>query len=162
MEADELLKQLKARLPEELRGKIGAFECFGNRSNKIKVHVEPPYAVEISLLFKQVLMDEANLYKERKLWTKVEKDAKEHFRYEKVGKAKAFLNVKTKSKNAESYAKCSYNPYWLLTCHTGDDVVEMGLADEMGEITRNDANTQAAFQLTAEAINREFWAHKRP
>ena len=70
-----------------------------------------------------------------KLWTSVQKSPSDQERFVKVGKARAFLDAKTKALKAESYAKCSYEPYWVLSCHSDKNAVEMGTFDAKGDIT---------------------------
>ena len=115
LEAEELMEKLKKKVPESLREKIGEIECFGSRCNKIKVHIQPPFAVEIALIFKEALEDESLFYNGRRLWTSVQKQPSEQAKFQKVGKARAFLDAKTKAVQAESYAKCSYEPCWVLS-----------------------------------------------
>ena len=78
-----------------------------------------------------------------------------------MGKARAFLDAKTKAVQAESYAKCSYEPYWVLSCHNADKEVVMGEADAKGDIIWNECNVQAAFGLDVASMNRELRSHKR-
>ena len=140
---------------------MGQLECFGSRSNKIKVHIEPPYAVEVSLIFKEALEDEQSFFNGTKLWTSVQKEPAEQEQNVKVGKARTFLDAKTKACNEKSEAAFSYQPFWVLTCHRADTVVEMGTIDAKGDVHWNEVNTQAAFGLDGDSMNKEMRAHKR-
>ncbi|CAK0900852.1 unnamed protein product, partial [Prorocentrum cordatum] len=156
LEAEEFLSRLKEKLPQSLQEKVGDFECFGSKSNKIKVHVQHPYAVEISLIFKDFLQDEDFKYKGRSLWTAVERSPLEQVKYEKVGKAKAYLTKKTQSKDPNTFASCSYSPHWILTCISKGNgkEVEMGVVDGNGDVTWDEVNVKAAFGITGEQMNK--------
>ena len=118
MEAQPFVDNLVAKLPDPLKPKVKDIEIFGPRSNKVRVHVVPPYAAEIALNFKNILADPEHYYKGRQLWTVVAKSPPEQARYEKIGKARAFLDEKLKGQNTNAYAKCSYSPYVLdIVCH---------------------------------------------
>ncbi|CAK0905039.1 unnamed protein product [Prorocentrum cordatum] len=140
LEAEEFLSRLKEKLPQSLQEKVGDFECFGSKSNKIKVHVQPPYAVEISLIFKDFLQDEDFKYKGRSLWTAVERSPLEQVKYEKVGKAKATEKTQSKGNGKE---------------------VEMGVVDGNGDVTWDEMNVKAAFGITGEQMNKELRAFRR-
>ncbi|CAK0889109.1 unnamed protein product, partial [Prorocentrum cordatum] len=151
-EAQPFVDNLVAKLPDLLKPKVKDFEIFGPRSNRVRVYVVPPYATEIALNFRDFLADPELYYKGRQLWTVVQKSPEEQARYEKIGKAKAFLDEKLKSNNANAYAECSYSPYWILYAVNGDTEVEMGTIDSKGDVAWNDVNTGAAFGLDGEGM----------
>ena len=95
------------------------------------------------------------------MWTYAQRSPPDQVHYEKIGKARAFLDHKAKSFQPTAYAKCSYKPHWVFTCYFEEAEMEMGCADDKGDAGWNEENTQRAFNLNSTAMNKEMWTFKR-
>ena len=98
-QAQEMVNRLKAQLPPDLQEKIGAIEVRGSRVHKFMVHFTPPYTTEIAALFKDLLKQGGHnaQFNGNDLFTTVQKEPGEQRRFEAGGKARSFLQAKTKS-----------------------------------------------------------------
>ena len=100
-QALDLVKNLKAQIPEDLQGKIGDIEVRGSCVHKFIVHVTPPFATEIAVLVKELLVQGGTgaQFNGNDVFTTVQKAPEEQRRFEAGGRARAFLETKSKEKD---------------------------------------------------------------
>ena len=156
-QAETLVNSLTAHLPASLKNKIGDFEVFGTRANKVRVHVIPPAAVEVSLIFKEVLAEDPNLkFNNNTLYITIEREPLVQKMFATGGKARAFLDAKAKGIHESGVASCSWAPDWNLS--VGGDVgyTVVGTIRSDASIDWDPATIHTAFGMTVETIMVEF------
>ena len=150
-QAEPLVARLKAGLPPSVQDKVGEIELRGKRVHKVIVHVTPPYATEVAVLFKDALQDPANNYNfnNNVLFTTVQMEPSEQRRFEAGGKARAFLDVKAKAKDLTAQVFHSGPPEFRISVKTAAGEVIMGAVDEKGTMQWDEAAIQRDFQRNA-------------
>ncbi len=148
-QAEELVNNLKAVLPDTIQCKVGDVALTGGRVHKIKVHVTKGFAIEIAGVWREELEKATRNFNERKLFITIERPPEEQAIYSKAGKAMAFL----RSKVTQVEVKCTWQPDFNLEV---DDKV-VGSIGYDAAITWNAAGlAQACGDLTSECADREL------
>ena len=161
-EAEVLLQKLTSLLPATIQPKIGELEVYGNRGHKIKVHVRPPHAVEVSLIFKEALEDVSMNYNGRVQYTTCEREPAEQKRFASAGKTRAYLEAKVKSLDEEAKVTCSWQPDWELTViGAGGNEAVVGLVRADASLAWAAEGLRSVFGVTVEATQREFSAWRQ-
>ena len=148
-------------LPESIRGKVGQIELYGLRSHKFKVHVQPPAAVEVSLIFKEKLKNDVTMHGGKELWTTTEREPAEQKRFASAGRARAFLEMKVKAMEAEATVKCSWKPDYKFTANLAGGGAQLGLVEADGTITWNAEVLQTTFGMPVEQMQQELAAFRQ-
>jgi hypothetical protein len=161
-QAEDLVASLKSQLPPSIQSKVGEIVMYGRRGQKIKVEVEPPFALEISMFWKEIFMeDEQFNFNGRRLYTTVEREPKEQKRFAAGGRARAFLDGKAKNIESNAEAKCTWNPDWELRVGgTGGDVT-VGFVAEDASISWSHEGLFRAFKCNIEQIKQELLGFQR-
>ena len=92
-----MVTKLTEFLPASLKRKIGEIEVLGSKAHKIKVHVVPPAAQEVAIIFKETLaetIDPDLKFNDRILYATAEREPEEQKLFASAGRVRAFLNVK--------------------------------------------------------------------
>ena len=85
--------------------KVGEIEVFGTGAFKVRVHISPPGALEIGLIFKEALVEEASLqFNGRTLYTTTEREPEEEKLFGAACKARAFCRPKLKHWQPRGFA----------------------------------------------------------
>ena len=161
-EAEILVAKLKEKLPQSMKPKVGELEIYGARGHKFKVHVSPPGAVEVSLIWKELLRDDASLqYNGKILWTTAEREPADQKRFSVGGKARAYLEAKAKEKESTATSSCSWKPSFVLTVKGSRGATTVGSVQENGTIAWEDEGLLGAFGVTAEVAKKELDAFQQ-
>ena len=160
-EAEALLVKLVDKLPATIRHKVGELEVYGYRSNKIKVNISPPAAVEVALIWKECLKDDVSLqHNGSELYTTAEREPAKQKRYQTGGKVRAYLESKAKSKEATATAICSWEPSWDLTVKASRGDALVGKVEADGTVEWLADGLQAAFGIDVATAKMELAAFK--
>eukprot|EP00959_Pyramimonas_sp_CCMP1952_P262296 5484914-Pyramimonas_sp.AAC.1 len=157
VEAEAIREKLIPLLPAGLQGAVGTVEMFGPRGWKIRLTITPPYASEISQTFNEYLKEASNYYKDRELYTTVEREPEVQALFSTGGRARAFLEQKVHVIDPGAKVTCSWRPDWELkiTTSTGREVT-IGTIDATAKVVWIPEGVTATFRTTPEALQTEF------
>ena len=161
-QAEELVKKLTRKLPDSMKAKVGDLELFGTKVHKFRVHVAPPGAIEIALIFKEELeANESLRFNDRKQYTVAERTDEEEKRYRAAGKAMAYIETKAKSIDNTVLCKCSWYPDWNLKVVGESSEVIVGTVRADASIGWSGEGLRMAANTNEESVSRELAAFRQ-
>ena len=161
-QAEDLVAKLTEKVPSSIRHKIGELVVFGIKSYKVKVFVAPPAALEVSMIWNEVLKggDQSVKFNGTDQYVTVQREAAEAKRYASGGKARAFLEAKIKSMGQTAEVKCTWHPDWQLTVSSNGSAL-LGTIGPDSSIAWCPKGLWSAFGWTVETAQKELAAFRQ-
>ena len=134
---------------------------YGLKNHKFSVTVAPPVAVEVALIWKDVLSANESLhFNGLTQFANAEREPTEARRFATAGKARAYLEAKAKTFASSATAKCSFDPEWMLTVTAQGGMVQVGNVMEDASIAWSAEGLQHAFGIYFETVKIELAAFR--
>ena len=135
---------------------------FGSKAQKIRVHITPPGAVEVSLIWKEALEKEEDLHFNRlNQYTTAQREPAEEKKFSAAGRARAFLENMAKKVDSAGYARCSFQPEWRLTVGGPSGSACVGAIQPDASITWEEVGLKEAFGWSVKDVKTEFAAFRQ-
>ena len=86
-QGEDLMAKLVQKLSESMKSKVGEIKLFCTKVHKFMVHVARPGAVEVALIFKEILAADSSLHFNGRIqYTVAERKEEDERRFQKKGK----------------------------------------------------------------------------